>query len=249
MTARPADVGRPRYDDETEQYLRAICHDLRAPARQIGEFTQLLLSELGDDIGDDGRTYIDFIQKATDRQADRLAGLERVTAARSTPMTIETVELGALVDAASSAVVAERGRAEADVDVVDGSTTLEVDRALFTEALTEVLANAVDYSPERASVRISAETSDGGTTVTVADSGSGMRASDAAVACDLFARFHRQAVSGTGVGLTVVRTVVERHGGSVTIDADVDRGTEVRMTVPTTARTASDVPASRRNGQ
>lgn len=246
MSAVATPVGRPRYEDETEQYLRAICHDLRAPVRQLGEFMQLLESELGEEIGGDGQAFIGFMRTATHRLAERLTGLERLTAARTTPIAAEPIELATLVEAGYAALVSGRDGVVVEIDVIDGATSLEVDPALFTLAMAELLANSIDYSPERAEVRISAVEADGYTTISVADSGSGIRACDADVACDLFARFHPHDVSSTGAGLTVVRTVVERHGGTVTIDTDVDHGFDVRLTVPTIAGSRSPADETHR---
>jgi two-component system heavy metal sensor histidine kinase CusS len=113
----------------------------------------------------------------------------------------------------------------------------ELNRALFQRALGNLVANAVDHTPPGGTVTLSADGDDASTTVAVADTGCGI---PAAHLPHVFDRFFRadparpSSAGNVGLGLAIVRSIVELHGGTVRITSEVGRGTRVTMTLPLT---------------
>ncbi|MCU1400661.1 MAG: ATP-binding region, ATPase domain protein, partial [Acidimicrobiales bacterium] len=110
------------------------------------------------------------------------------------------------------------------------------DAAMLERAVMNVLDNAVKWSPPSATVEVDVV----GTALTVADNGPGI---DAADVSHVFDRFWRapssRAMPGSGLGLSIVRRVVDEHHGDVTIDANPSGGTRVRISLPGTGATPS----------
>jgi signal transduction histidine kinase len=109
-----------------------------------------------------------------------------------------------------------------------------LDDALMRNIVENLLSNAIKYSSSGGEVRLSAGFADGVLTITVADQGIGVPLHDQA---NLFESFHRAsnvgAVAGTGLGLTIVREAVQRHGGTISVHSEVGVGSSFTVTLPT----------------
>jgi two-component system heavy metal sensor histidine kinase CusS len=108
------------------------------------------------------------------------------------------------------------------------------DKALFQRAISNLVSNALAHTPDGGRVCLTAETAEDGLRVTVADTGRGISPDDLP---HLFDRFYRSRVArmtgqGVGLGLAIVRRVAELHGGTVTVESELGRGTTVCMTFP-----------------
>jgi two-component system heavy metal sensor histidine kinase CusS len=121
-----------------------------------------------------------------------------------------------------------------------------LDRALFQRALSNLVANAIAHTPPRGTVNLAAESTEAELIVTVDDTGCGIESEDLP---HLFDRYYRSQSAratgrGVGLGLAIVRRVVELHDGTVTIESTPGQGTRVRMTFPLPSRngTSRQVP-------
>jgi signal transduction histidine kinase len=128
------------------------------------------------------------------------------------------------------AAVAERSPAVE----IGALPVVEADEALLRAVMNNLIGNALKFSASRADgrVRISAERGDGVITVAVADNGVGFDARAAASLFQPFTRLHGAKFAGTGVGLTIVRRIVERHGGKVWAVGEPGAGATFTFTLP-----------------
>lgn len=115
----------------------------------------------------------------------------------------------------------------------DGEAEIFADPLLFNRAVGNLVENALHFTPEGGEIRISLRRVDQGAEVSVRDSGSGIAPEHLP---RVFDRFYRgdpsRSSAGTGLGLALVKSIVELHHGSVAIDSTVGRGTEVKLTFP-----------------
>jgi signal transduction histidine kinase len=126
------------------------------------------------------------------------------------------------------------GQAERITVSGDGSCgTVPVDTNLLRHILVNLLSNALKYSPEDRAVRIDLSCADGRVILQVQDQGIGIPEEDLR---HLFEPFHRARnvgqISGTGLGLTIVKRSVEAHGGTIRVESRVGEGTVVTVTLP-----------------
>jgi two-component system phosphate regulon sensor histidine kinase PhoR len=109
------------------------------------------------------------------------------------------------------------------------------DRGQLKQVFTNLLDNAIKFTPEQGVVRISATCADGRVTVSVQDTGIGIPAEDLP---RIFERFYRvdkarsRELGGTGLGLAIVKHIVEAHGGSVAVESRLGEGSTFRFTIP-----------------
>ena len=116
------------------------------------------------------------------------------------------------------------------VEGTDGLPTMEVDPARIRQIVTNLIANALRFTPAGGRVTVTARRLDDGVQVAVRDNGSGMEAEALEHAFD---RFYRSPGSpGSGLGLPIARNLVEAHGGRIEIESAPGTGTEVRFTLP-----------------
>jgi two-component system heavy metal sensor histidine kinase CusS len=115
----------------------------------------------------------------------------------------------------------------------DGDADVFADPILFNRAISNLVDNALRFTAEGGKIQISIATSDGSTEVSVRDSGSGIAAEHLPHVFDRFYRGDKSRSSaGTGLGLSLVKSIVDLHHGSVSIESESDRGTTVTLTFP-----------------
>jgi two-component system OmpR family sensor kinase len=124
-----------------------------------------------------------------------------------------------------------------EADIPAGLPGLDADPVLLRRAVDNVLDNARKYSPEGTTIRLAARAGAGTTTITIADHGIGIEAADLDTVFTPFFRTDRsrsRATGGTGLGLALARRVVETHGGRISLDSTIGKGTTVTIELRTT---------------
>lgn len=244
------DISRETEVDRMKsEFLSTAAHELRTPMASIRGFSDLLLLRRFDE----ERTR-DVLQ-TINRQAiwltnmiNELLDLARIEARKSKDFQFEEVRLGELIDAGIKALLVpgdqrtvQRGH-EPEVRV-------RADRAKFQHALTNVLSNAYKYSPGGGAIELRVQRRHGvaGPQVglVVRDHGIGLRPEHAARAFERFFRADSSgSIPGTGLGLALVKEIIELHGGQVELDSVHGQGTTVSLWLPECSRMshAHDLP-------
>lgn len=181
------------------------------------------------------RRFLDTIE----RNCARLVGLvgdlldlSRLEAGRveldPQPLDTPSVVRGAV--AALANLFEARGTV-VQLDVPDGTPAIMGDRRRVEQVLTNLLANAAKYTPDRGQVEVTARGVDGRVTVVVADSGPGVLDTERDIVFDKFYRGRdavRRGEAGSGLGLAIVKSLVELHGGSVRLENGASNGSTLR---------------------
>jgi signal transduction histidine kinase len=218
---------------ELEAFSYSVSHDLRAPLRAIDGFSQVLLEDHGERLGDTGRDALGRVRAAAARMArliDDMLKLSRVTRADLQPAPVDLSET-------ARGVVAELARREpgrrVDTRIADG-VVVEGDPALLQLVLENLLDNAFKFTSKtrEARVEFGVERQNGGPVYYVRDNGAGFDAAYAHKLFGAFQRLHSEAeFPGTGIGLATVQRIIHRHGGRVWAEGAVDRGATFRFTL------------------
>jgi len=112
---------------------------------------------------------------------------------------------------------------------------MNADEDIIEQVLVNLISNALKYTPEGGSVMIRTEETPGAVVITVRDSGIGISDEDLPY---IFERFYRadksrsRATGGSGIGLAIVKFLVEAHGGTVTVESKPGEGSEFTVTIP-----------------
>ncbi len=232
---------------ELEAFSYSVSHDLRAPLRSMDGFCQVLLEDYGDRLDDEGRDYLHRVRSASQRLAeliDGLLGLSRVTRTR---LKRQRIDLSTMAEGIVRTL--QETEPERNVDVrIQPRLAARGDPRLLTVVLDNLLRNAWKFSAKHDSARIEFGTTqvDGETAFFVRDDGAGF---DMAFQDKLFGPFQRlhgmTEFEGTGIGLATVQRIVNRHGGRVWAEAQIEHGATFYFTLSDGATAVSSSRGSK----
>ena len=216
--------------------IDSITHELRTPLTSIKGAATTLLS--GKAQGDDAHELLTIIDEECDRldrlvaEAVEMAQLD----AQQVQMHFGMVSVQELIEEAmqTSSWVEEQHPVEVHVP-----TGLEVwaDREFAEKVIANLVENAGKYSPDGSPILITAERQDTTVSISVADRGMGIDASEQTLIFERFYRVdsHNSRTSGTGMGLPISRAIVEAHGGTIKVTSQPGQGSVFTITLRTSA--------------
>ena len=221
---------------EMKQFSLAVSHDLRAPIRQIGAFSQFLSEEYIAALGDEGAEFVARISDCATRMmamVDALLAYARVSQAET---RFAPAQLTDILASASANLAADLKARDASVDC-PGGIAVQGDFALLALVFQNLIDNSLKYTFADP-VKLSADARAEGATWVIgyADNGPGIPVHLQGKAFDLFQRLGAaQTVSGAGVGLAMCRKIIELHAGTMVIDADYAGGLRFELRLPRAA--------------
>jgi chemotaxis family two-component system sensor kinase Cph1 len=243
LTNLNADLARSNADLDAFAYVAS--HDLKEPLRGIAQYANQLLDDAGQ-VGDDTRIKLDRLKQLALRMDSLLDSLLHFSRVGRADLTIATVDLNAVL--AEAIKMASSRTAVLSVNVPRPLPLIEANRSWCREILVNLLSNAKNFSNQPvAEIRVGyieagddharpglPEGAAGQTIFYVSDNGIGIEARYFEQVFKLFKRLHGRDEygGGGGAGLTIVRKLVERHGGKVWLDSKVNHGTTVYFTLP-----------------
>jgi signal transduction histidine kinase/CHASE3 domain sensor protein len=221
-----------------DDLMSTVSHELRTPLSAIIGFTELLLLREFDP--DERREYLGTVLEQSNRLADLIADfldLQRLEHGAYQPEPQEA-DLWAIVSSEVDLFRGQSQRHTLTVDSVgDGFVTVANPDEL-RRATANLLSNAIKYSPRGGEVEVSVEQKDGSVVVSVTDHGVGIPAESVERVFDRFYRVDNsstRSIGGTGLGLALVRELVERAGGTVGVESKEARGSRFWFAVPSRA--------------
>ena len=223
-----------------DEFVSVVSHELRTPLTSIRGALGLLTGGVVGDLPDSAQRMLDIAVQSTDRLIrliNDILDLERLSSGKLS-LALEACEAAGLI---SRAVEEIRGAADAlGIGVraasVDGRVWADPDRVIQT--LTNLLGNAIKFSPRSATVEVSAKVEADHVRFTVEDHGPGIPADQLE---RVFERFRQvdasdsRAKGGTGLGLAICRTIVEQQGGRIWAESVLGAGTTFSFTLPVVA--------------
>jgi CHASE2 domain-containing sensor protein/signal transduction histidine kinase len=218
-----------------EDALRLLSHDMRSPHASV---LALVEEEMGTTRSERVRTLLEHIERYTRRALTLADDFVQLTRAESQTYIFEPVNLADVVLDASDEIWpqarAKRIRVETQFD--GDMHWIRADRSLMTRAVTNLLNNAVKYSPADTVVQVSVTSSASeGIACRIVDQGYGMGEEARAHLFERFRRFRvpgQPPTQGAGLGMALVKTVVTRHEGDVKVESEAGRGTVVTVMLP-----------------
>jgi signal transduction histidine kinase len=222
-----------RSNRDLEQFAYLASHDLQEPLRKVASFTQLLQKRYGDQLDERADQYIDFAVDGARRMQRLIQDLLAFSRVGRSGAPLEDVDLESVLEQVLQDLaerIAEPGAqvTHEPLPVVRG------ERALLTTLLMNVVSNAIKFRhPDRAPrVHLTARRGEGSWELACTDNGIGIDPQYAERVFVIFQRLHPKDVySGTGIGLALVKRVVEHHGGRVWVEPAAEGGATVRWTL------------------
>jgi light-regulated signal transduction histidine kinase (bacteriophytochrome) len=223
-------------DQELDQLLYAISHDLRAPLRAIEGYAAILSEDHAGQLDEQGRRFLQNIRDSATRMAQMIQAFASLSRHNRQPLAAADCDTRKLVDEAWKAVLEKQPGTKARLDI-QALPTSWGDARLLEQVWTHLLDNAAKFSSKVADPQITVrgESSPDGAeaTFSVEDNGVGfdMRYGDRLF--NLFQRLHSESqFPGLGSGLAIVQRVVLRHGGRAWATGEPDKGACFSFALP-----------------
>jgi signal transduction histidine kinase len=224
-------------DRMRDAFVATVSHELRTPLTSISGFLEMMEEE-EHVLGDAGRQYLDVIRRATERLHSLVEDLLLVAQIEANRIELQLAPVDLAEVARRAAESARPAAAEKSLvlDVVtDTPPPVLGDEKRLSQVVDNLVSNAVKFTPDGGSVRISVAANGAGAQLVVADTGIGVSADEQK---QVFSRFFRassatqRAIPGTGLGLAICHALVEQHNGSIEFSSREGAGTEVTVTLP-----------------
>ncbi|CAM5782414.1 ATP-binding protein [Rhizobacter fulvus] len=225
---------------ELEAFSYSVSHDLRAPFRHVVGYAQLL-REQNAAFDDRSRHYVDSIIEAAIAAGQLVDDLLNFSQLGRAALDITRVDMDKLVFEHRRSLEIDLGARTIDWRVAPLPPAW-ADAALMRQAIGNLIDNAVKYTRGRtpAVIEISGEQRGHETVYTVRDNGVGFDMAYVGKLFGVFQRLHRvEEFEGTGIGLALVRRIVDRHGGWIAAEGVLNQGAVFRIGVPTNVQEPS----------
>jgi light-regulated signal transduction histidine kinase (bacteriophytochrome) len=213
-------------NEELAAFSYSVSHDLRAPLRAVVGFSRLAVDEFGDDLPSEARRYLAVVNEAAVHMEQMIDGLLAFAQLGRQGINPRVTPLRSIVNTVLEGHVDEIAARAVQVHVSE-LPSVKADPLLIGQVFENLISNALKYTrnERRPQIEIGTLRGEGALEVFVADNGVGF---DMEYAANLFGVFHRlhraEDYEGTGIGLALVRRIVERHGGTVRAEAQQGAG-------------------------
>ncbi len=221
------------------EFVATVSHELRTPTTSIAGFVELLQDDLGGGLSPEQKGFVDAISRNSDRLAALAGDLLTVSGLESAAAAHPHValDLGVVIDVAHETLVPAITARELDVGfaIPDEPVFVRGDAVSLEALVTNLVGNALKFTSHGGWVRCTLTTEGETARIEVSDNGLGIPKVEQR---DLFTRFFRSstaqehAIQGTGLGLTIVESIVHDHGGDITVVSEHLQGSVFTVTLP-----------------
>ena len=219
---------------ELEAFTYSVSHDLRAPLRAIDGFTKILLQRFTPQMPEEAQRLQQIVIQSTQEMGQLIEALLRLSRLGRQALVKQPVNISLLVSETLTELRKELGGRQVEVKVGELSDCIG-DPSLLKQVFVNLLSNAFKYTrqKESAAVEVGCQQRDNEWIYWVRDNGAGFDMQYADKLFGVFQRMHRaEEYEGTGVGLSIVQRVIQRHGGRVWAEAETDKGATFYFTLP-----------------
>ncbi len=233
-------------NQELESFAHIASHDLQEPLRKVLAFGDLVKVGFGDKLGDEGKDYIDRMQSASHRMQDLINSLLMYSRVSTKAQPFEEVDLGKLTNEVVADLEIRLVETGGNVEI-DSLPTISADPTQMRQLFQNIIGNALKFHKEGTVpiVKVSAKpvtAQEGERSAHAAedrfhiiceDNGIGFEEKYRERIFGVFQRLHgRGQYTGSGIGLSVCKKIVERHGGNIKADSTPGEGTKFIIDIP-----------------
>lgn len=245
-----------KLEQERERFLRFLsiaAHDLKAPLSAIQSYLQVML---GGFVGEFSEKQENMLERSSYRITELLNLISDLLdiARIETGQLVQEMKRISVIQVAENSVDSLRHRAEQKgirlvTNIPKSLPLIRASSAQLDQALTNLVDNAINYSPPGSEVTVVVEKGEGDIVVSVLDEGIGIPPKDLPHVFDDFFRASNVEITGTGLGLPIVKRIVEAHGGRIWVESPcpgTDKGSKFTFTLPKDQRPSKAKGEARR---
>jgi signal transduction histidine kinase len=232
-----------RSNEQRAEMMQRIVHELRTPLQSLHSVHYLLSEQIAGPLNEQQQKYVEMLRVNAERITgftNQFLDLAKFEAGRM-QFRQEPTKVHALVEKAvdNARVHAEAHQITISMHAQDDLPELQVDPEKIGQVMSNLLSNAVKYTPDGGQIEVAVEREESGVRMLVKDSGVGIDPEDIP---HLFTKFYqaknagKARTKGTGIGLALVKAIVDGHGGKLHVESEVGKGSMFCVELPLSAR-------------
>lgn len=236
-----------KIDSMKSEFVSVASHELRTPLAAVKNVVQLMLSGKTGAVNENQKRFLSMAERNIDRLTNILNDLLNLSRIESGRMALnfENIELGAVIEWAASSLRphADVKSIQIDVQIPESLPTIDGDQEKIEQILTNLIGNAIKFTPDGGKILISAHPPPQGqkerygqaVAISVKDSGIGIPAEHLGAIFEKFYQVEdslRRSAGGTGLGLAITKGLVEAHQGKIVVESEMGKGSTFTFTLP-----------------
>jgi len=231
-------TGLEEADKVKTDFVAGMSYELRTPLTSIGGFAEMLAQGYAGKLSPAASDYVDAILESVERLAKLIDDVLDLTQGdrRGIVLDRERIDMAGLCRTVAESIEPRAVDREQGFKLaIDPSAGVVIgDARRLRESLEHVLRNAVAYTPDKGKIALTAAGDEHSVTISVIDNGQGIAPEDQQ---QVFTRFHRiggvgRGDAALGLGLPLTRQFIEAHGGTVSLESTLGKGTKVTLVIP-----------------
>lgn len=233
-----ANLELQRSNRELDSFAHIASHDLQEPLRKIQAFSDRLLAKAGDNLDQEERDYLYRMQRAAGRMRNLIDDLLKFSRVTTRAQPFELVDLDDVLKDVMTDLEYQIERSGGRVEIND-LPVVDADPIQMRQLFQNLISNGLKFYSEgrvphvKVYMKSSTTAVDDSISIVVQDDGIGFNQKYSERIFNMFERLHGKGVyEGTGIGLTICKKIVERHGGTITVESEENVGTVFTVTLP-----------------
>ncbi|MGF7117884.1 PAS domain S-box protein [Methanobacterium oryzae] len=224
-----------RSNQELQQFAYVSSHDLQEPLRTIASFTQLLERRYKGQLDEDADEFMDFIVEAAIRMKQQIEGLLEYSRVATKGEDFKPVDMNEILNQIIKSLDTSIKESKAKI-TYDKLPKVMGDEGQLQRVFQNLISNAIKFRKEKEPLRIHISSymdNDDEYVFSVKDNGIGIEEQYSERIFTIFQRLHtRDVYKGTGIGLSIVKRIIERHGGRIWVESEFGVGSTFYFTIP-----------------
>lgn len=219
---------------ELEAFSYSVSHDLRAPLRAIGGFSKILTEEYGIQFDDEGKRICNVILRNSIKMGTLIDDLLAFSRYGRSEMTVNLINMEPIIRSVIEELTTPENLQRIRLSI-DPLPMVKADATLMKQVWINLLSNAIKYSSgkDTTEIEISSHQGENDITFKISDHGTGFEMEYVDKLFGVFQRLHtNKEFEGTGVGLAIVKRIINRHGGQVWAEGKLNEGATFYFTLP-----------------
>jgi len=225
-----------RSNAQLEHYVDAVSHDLRSPLVSLLGFSRLLREDYGARLDEKGRHFLDRIEQAGRTMESLIHDLLELSRIGRTEATKSLVDPRSVLATLCAEFKPRLDQERACLELPADPPLLMCNRTRLYQLFSNLVGNALDHmgEVEHPVIRVEVKSLQDGHLITVSDNGKGIDPAHHDRIFEIFQSFgpRKDGRRGTGIGLAIVKKIVETHGGRIWVDSDLGKGARFHLTFP-----------------